>query len=415
MTRFLVLLFALLAFPAWADSIDHAKAAKAFAERQTICDADQGKLWAHPLCGPMMFVEDASHELVANQQSQSNLLTARDGLFYGKLPTEIPVANTATDWDGVHWTMVEWPLPEEKKERDALLMHESWHRIQTEIGLPMRSPVVAHLSPAFGRIALRLEWRALATALRASDPAARNGAVKDALIFRKWRRGALKGAAESENQLELNEGLADYTGRRLSGQDAAAIAAMLDRSDHKSSFVRSFAYASGPAYGYLLDLAAPDWRTKLNDHADLGSLLASAYGVTLPPDVARAALAESKRYGRDALATEEHEAERRRNEQAKHWTAKLVKGPVLRLPLAKMQVRFDPNTLFPLPPHGTVYPTLEVSDEWGSLKASSGALIENWAVVILPASAREQVTLKPGWSWKIGARKGDLVASPPDH
>jgi hypothetical protein len=413
MSRVFGLLAMLLAGPAIAGGIDPAAAKKAFAERQAICDADQGKLWAHALCGPMMFVEDASHHLVANQQGQSTLLTPQDGLFFGELPMEIPVANTATDWDGVHWTMVEWPLPEERKERDALLMHESWHRIQTEIGLPMRSPVVAHLSPAFGRIALRLEWRALAAALRTSDPVARKEAVRDALIFRKWRRGAIKGAAEAENQLELNEGLAEYTGRKLSGQDAAAIASLLDRSEHKSSFVRSFAYASGPAYGYLLDLAAPDWRTKLNDHADLGALLAKAYTVTIPPDAVRAASAAGKRYGYDALAKEEHEAEHHRNEQAKYWTAQLIKGPVLRLPLAKMQVRFDPNTLFPLPPHGTVYPTIEISDEWGSLKAVSGALIENWAVVSLPAAAQDQVTLKSGWSWKPGPRKGDLVATAP--
>lgn len=407
MKRFLLLL-PLLAGPVLADGIDLAAAKKAFAERQAICDADQGKLWNHPLCGPIMVVEDASHDLVANQNSQSDLLTPKDGLFVGKLPRENPVANTATDWDGVHWTMVEWPLPEDRKERDALLMHESWHRIQTEIGLPMRSPVVAHLSPAFGRIALRLEWRALAAALRAPDPAAREAAVRDALTFRHWRRSAVHGAAEMENQLELNEGLADYTGRKLSGQDAAAIAAMLDRAEHKSSFVRSFAYASGPAYGFLLDLAAPDWRTKLNDHADLGALLAAAYGITSPPNAAAAA---GKRYGYDALAKEEHEAERHRNDQAKHWTAALIKGPVLRLNLVKMQVRFDPNTLFPLPPHGTVYPTIEVTDEWGALKATTGALIENWSVVFLPAAARDQVTLKPGWSWKPDKRKGDFVAS----
>lgn len=412
MKRLVAGLLLLSSGPVLADAIDHAVAAKAIAERQAICDADQGKMWNHPLCGPIMFVEDASHEMVASQNGQSGTLTAQGGLFVGKLPREQPVANTALDWDGVHWTMVEWPLPEEKKDRDALLMHESWHRIQGEIGLPMRGLPADHLSTASGRIELRLEWRALAAALKATDAGKRKEAVRDALIFRHWRQGAVKGAGEAERQLELNEGLAEYTGRKLSGQDGSAIAAMLERAEHKSSFARSFAYASGPAYGYLLDLATPDWRGKLDDRSNLGTVLAASYSVTLPADPAHAGPAAGQRYGYKELAAEEHEAERHRNEQAKHWQALLVKGPVVHLPLVKMQVRFDPNTLFPMPPYGTVYPALEVSDDWGTLKAVSGALVDKkWSEVILPVADKGVLSLKEGWGLKAGARKGDLVAA----
>jgi hypothetical protein len=398
--------------PAGAETIDLSQARTAIAERQAICDADQGRMWGKTLCGPIIFVEDASHDAVANQAGQSGILSARSGLFTGKLPATQTVANTAFDWDGVRWTMLEWPIPENKAERDTLLMHESWHRIQDEIGLPMRSPVADHLGPAFGRIALRLEWRALAAALTASGDAARKGAIRDALLFRQWRRTASRQAGEIENQLELNEGLAEYTGRKLAGQDAAAIAARLERAEHKSSFARSFAYASGPAYGYLLDLAAPDWRKHLSARSDLGALLAKADKVPAPKDPAREAKAAGQRYFYAALAAEEHDAERRRADQARHWSEILLKGPVLRLPMAKMQVRFDPNTLFPLPPHGTVYPSFELIDEWGSLKTDTGLLIDKkWSSAVLPASAKDNVSLKPGWSWKPGKRKGDLVAA----
>lgn len=410
--KFWLALLLLLGTPALAEGIDLSKAKSYLAERQAICDADRGKLWGKPLCGPMMFVEDAGRDIAANQAGQGGALAAHGDLFTGKLPSGIPISNTATDWDGVRWSMLEWPLPEDRAERDTLLIHESWHRIQAELGLPSRSPVSAHLGTVPGRIALRLEWRALAAALAAPDAAARKQAVRDALTFRRWRREATRGAGASENELELNEGLAEYTGRKLAGQDAAAIVTILQRAERKSSFVRSFAYTSGPAYGYLLDSYGSDWRSRLSAKSDLGAMLASAAGIPSPKDTAREAKTAGQRYGYAALAEEERDAEHRRTEQAKHWAAQLVEGPVLRLPLVKMQIHFNPSNLFPLPPHGTVYPTLEVIDEWGSLKTETGGLIgKDWSSVILPASAQGSITLKPGWGWRPGKRKGDLIAA----
>ena len=42
------------------------------------------------------------------------------------------------------------------------------------------------------------------------------------------------------------------------------------------SFVRSFAYATGPAYGLLLDQADPGWKEKLGSGRRLDELLAGA-------------------------------------------------------------------------------------------------------------------------------------------
>ena len=405
-------LLLLLSAPAGAESIDLAKARSYIAERQALCDADRGRLWGKSLCGPILFADDASREVAASQAGQGDALAPRGGLFIGRLPAAIPVSNTATDWDGIHWSMLEWPLPEERRERETLLIHESWHRIQSDLGLPARSPVAGHLARADGRIALRLEWRALAAALTAPDEGARKMAIRDALVFRQERRGATRQAGELENQLELNEGLAEYTGRKLSGEDAAAIAATLGRAERKSSFVRSFAYSSGPAYGYLLDLHGPDWRQHLGPRSDLGIILAKAAGVGLPKDLAKETKTAGQRYGYTAVADEEHESERRHADQAKQWTATLVKGPVLRLPLIKMRIQFNPSNLFPLPPHGTVYPTLQIADEWGTLKTGSGGLVDKtWSTVVLAASDQASVTLKSGWSWHPGKRKGDLVAA----
>ena len=68
-------------------------------------------------------------------------------------------------------------------------------------------------------------------------------------------------AAAQEQALEFNEGLAEYTGVRVGNPTPAQQlqAALRDLSGHVEdrSFVRSFAYATGPAYGLLLDRYLP--------------------------------------------------------------------------------------------------------------------------------------------------------------
>jgi hypothetical protein len=71
------------------------------------------------------------------------------------------------------------------------------------------------------------------------------------------------GTVESERAAEITEGLAQYTGTVLAADTTAdAIASALDQlveAETQDSFVRTFAYASGPAYGLLLDATSSGW------------------------------------------------------------------------------------------------------------------------------------------------------------
>ena len=200
--------------------IDLELAKSYFDEARSLSESDAGALWGKPLAGPMLFVDPRSRFVVANQANKESMLKADKGVFIGKLPANVPLANTAFRWAGVHWSMLLWPLPMEKAERSIMLMHESWHRIQADLGLPSHDPVNNHLDTLEGRYWLQLEWRALARALASSD-ADRRRAIEDALRFRRHRRDLFKGAAAQENALELHEGLAEYTGIKLSSLPAA--------------------------------------------------------------------------------------------------------------------------------------------------------------------------------------------------
>lgn len=201
--------------------IDTALAHHYFQEAENICRADGGKLWGVSLCAPILFVDPKTRLIVANEQDAESSLTKQESVFIGHLPERVNIAYTAVNWSGTSWAMIMWPLPENKYERANLLAHESWHRIQDALNFPASMPANAHLDSPQGRLWLQLEWRALAAALRERG-GARRAAVRNALMFRAYRRTLFPGAITEERALEMNEGLAEYTGAKLSGRSDVA-------------------------------------------------------------------------------------------------------------------------------------------------------------------------------------------------
>ena len=404
-----------VAAPAHAE-IDRAAAGRALQEFAALCPAGEA-LWQTNMCGPMLVADPQTRQVVANRAGPG--LTAEGGVFVGTLPPNIPIANTAVDWNGRRWTMVmAGALGGPAEDRAALLMHEAWHRIQIKLGFPLRSPDIPYLSSTMGRSTVRLEWRALSAALMAQDEGARLRAVADALAFREFRRWTDTGP-EAERQLEMNEGLAEYTGQKLSGRTdpEAHVAAVLARMEKGDSFSRSFAYGTGPAYGLLLDRYAPHWREKLKPSDDLGTLLQRALGARRLGGAVNVTAAQ-QRYGGESVFEEEYRIQAVREQATAEWTLKLATGPVVRLPISQASFSFDPNSVFPLPPHGTVYPSARISDAWGVLTVDGGgALIDpNFAGVSVPAGQPGALSgpgwrleLNPGWRAAPGRRPGDYT------
>jgi hypothetical protein len=414
--------------------IDLARARQYFQEARALCEKDGGKLWGVSLCGPMIFADPATRMVAANQADGEGKLTAKEAVFTGRLPDEENMSNTATTWAGVKWTMVLWPLPEDALARARLMMHELFHRIQDDLGLAMQNPSNAHLDSREGRIWLQLEWRALRKALLESGEA-RQQAVADALLFRARRRKLFPSATQ-EDSLEMNEGLAEYTGVKLRGtpdtETIAYFAKRMESAANSPSFVRSFAYFTGPAYGLLLDAAGANWRKELKASSNLGLRLQTAYGVEKRADLATLAEVRAKVYDGDALRAAEIVRENERNQQIAKYRARLVDGPVLVLPvLEKLSFSFDPYNLLPLDEQRTIYPTTRVTDVWGILEVSDGALFVRGSagitrvVVAAPVDANARppfgsaqgklrgdgwtLELAPGWTLAPGERKGDFV------
>jgi hypothetical protein len=415
------------------EAIDPERAAEYFAEAQEISHRDGGRLWGLMLYGPMLFVDPETHDAVANQADAGGWLARRGNVFVGKLPPELIVANTAMDWAGVLWTTIIWPLPEDPEARARLMMHESFHRLQGKLGLKARSPICGHLESKDGRIWLQLEWRALEVALEEHGDRRRQ-ALADGLLFRSYRQSLFPPGAVEERGLELNEGLAEYTGVKLStrstSQMVVVAACVLRQARGRQNLARSFAYTSGPAYGALLDLSGVDWRSRLKTDGDLAALVRRAYA--LRPGVASGdeALKRARAYDGEYVIAAETEREKVRREQVAKARARFIEGPVLILPVGKtFSYGFDPNQVIPLDDSQAMYLYARVTDDWGTLEAAGGVLIvrESGRVVRVQVPAPEDVSVRPlkgdgwtlaperGWSIVPGSRAGDYVLKPEDE
>lgn len=402
-------------------TIDLVLAHKYFREADSLCRRDAGKLWGVTLCGPMLLVDPKTRAVVANQADKQNVLSKNGNVFVGRLPAQVNVANTATQWAGVKWTMVVFPLPEDKIRRASLLAHESWHRVQDDIGFPGSHAANNHLDSRDGRVWLQLEWRALSAALL-SRGNQRRRAIADALLFRTHRRAIFPNATAEERGMEMHEGLAEYTGIKLSGSprlDQYAVGSLKD-GPRLETFVRSFAYTTGPAYGILLDETRTKWRENLKKEDDLGSLLQKKLSIRLPQNIKQTAELRAKNYDGDSLQATETEREDKRRKLLAEYRAKLIDGAVLILPIVRMNMRMNPGTLVPLEPVGTVYPDIRIVDAWGILTVTKGALIKSdFSRIYVSAPTRLSAspiegdgwTLEPNTGWTIasGERKGDYV------
>ena len=397
---------------------DTALAQRAMREVALYAQRDGGSLWAIPLTTPLLIVDPATRHAVSSVPDSASLMVREGGLYGARVPDEVQLANTSLTWAGRTWAMVLSPLATDSVQRGILLMHEVWHSVQVRRGIPVASPDNPHLATASGRTWMRVEGRALDAALGSTGPAQQRP-IADALAARLVRRAAAPGSDRTEQQLELTEGLAEYTGIVTVVAPAGRIQTgreRLARLEQAGRMVRSFPYATGTAWALLLDMIATGWRGRVTAGSDLALMAAAALGIgtnRVARDDARFAV-----YGLEQIRAEESAKYAAGMARQDSLRARYVSGPILRLPLAEMNMSFNPNTVEPLPDVGTVYRPFRLSDKWGVLDAdSSGALVDTGfreARVAAPepgglSGAGWRLTLNAGWEVVPAERAGDYT------
>jgi hypothetical protein len=390
--------------------VDQQRAQTYFKEAQALCERDGGRLWGVSVCAPMV-MGDVRTQTFATSQPPPD----------APRPRGVGYVNAPIQWGGVTWIAYVWDdlANAPPWRRNEIMLHEMFHAVQPRLGLAVGNLENEQLDALDGRYWLQLEWRALARALRTSG-VQRNVAVRDALAFRQARRRIYPAAAENERALEIGEGVASYAGTVLAASsraDATANAlAILTGVEEggEESFVRTFAYISGPAYGLLLDEASPGWHRALRASDDFGILLMSALAVQPPNESAGAAV----EYGGRELRAAEERREQLRQDRINELRLRFVDGPVLVIPGGGSGMS-DSRGATVIPGSGTVYFHMyRASGNWGTLEAEKGVLLaSDGRSRRVPAPVRRDdgtfsgdgwtFKVAPGWTVREGARRGD--------
>lgn len=417
--KFLILIFTIILFSCISNStkgqsveIDKPEIEqlqKHFEEVKDFLKKENGKLWNYQLYGPLLFVNQNDRFIIANEADNKGILTKSGEVYTGTLPNEIIIANTAFDWNGKRWTMVMLPLPKDYNERLSLLTHELFHGIQPKIGFTdLFETQSNHLDEKNGRIYLKLELEALKKALTSENENKRQEHIRNSLMFRDYRYLLFPNAKEAENTLELNEGLAEYTGSILSDRTDKELTEhyiqAINNFYKNQTFVRSFAYVTIPVYGYLMNFQDVNWNKKISTNTNLTDFISEFFNITTPENLKDIVKKIELNYNFDKIIIYETNRDNERQKLIVGYETKFINNSTLTIRFENMRISFDPRNIMPIKDIGTVYPNMKITDNWGILTVENGALLgQNWDKVTVsePTEITDKIIKGDGWKLEI--------------
>lgn len=373
-------------------------------------------LWGKDIYGPVMCVDPLTREMFTNEADEEGFLTPVNEVFKGILPKTVTIANTDLTWNGTHWAMVKLPLPSNRYDRVEIITHELFHVAQSTLGFDFRREENNHLDDKEGRIYLRLEMAALKAALVSRRLSQAEEHLRNALIFRKYRHKLYRGAETTENTLELMEGLATYTGQMMSGRNKWEMRDyLISRISHfesMPSYVRSFAYETVPVYGFFLYQKDNNWNKKIDTESDLTEFFSTAFGMEMRIILQTYVKQVAEEYNGRVIIDEEQRREISHSARLDLYREKFLEAPHLEIRLGDINLSFDFQNAIPLDEdEGMVYPSIQISDEWGILTVEGGGALlrTDWRWVIVSEPLEIEDDRLRGDGWEIELNEGFFI------
>jgi len=354
-------------------------AEKMFKNVKEICDKDNGNLWGKNLYCPVLVINKKTKYVVANEKDNENYLTKNDNVYTGIYPESKIVANSTGNYGNKLWATLVYPFNEIKFKEEETFIHEMFHNYQKNNWLSNFSRDNSHTDNFDSRCLLKLEWNALAKAIR-FDSIERKKAITDALIFRKYRRSLYIDSDSNENRFEIYEGLAEYTGIKLTSENIMILNENVNKLFkyiyNNKSFSSSFGYLSGLMYAVILDESNCNWRKNFNPNCDIGVLTQNAYKIDIPNNIDSSLVNQIKyKYGYDDIYKCESKLKAKRDKIISNYINKFTKERVLIIDLEEACYGYGPGTLIPINLLGTVFPYIILSDKWGVLNVLDGGCL----------------------------------------
>jgi hypothetical protein len=352
-----------------------------FTSLNEICTKDAGDLWGESLCGPLMFVDRTTRRIIANVQDEEKLLKLKDGVYIGTYPKEKLIDIIAFEFGGTLFGTVRLPVDEDEYRIKAYAIHSLVHCMQQKRRISPVSFNNRHLSEDNARMWLKLEWRALRSAISAIGEE-RELAIRDALIFRGARHKSYPAYINDELRFENYEGLPTFSYTLLCTESREEQKKrLLDGIDYYyglPTYPSTFGFIHGALYAYLLYEEGYRLDSIRSNNTDLGMLTARLYGITLPEVIRDVAGSIAINYDIEGIRKEEADRQHKIKEEVNRRLSAYTEKPVVFFNLESPSFGFEPGDPSSLDTLGTIYRSIRVSDNWGKLVVEeTGCLVSH--------------------------------------
>ena len=402
-----------------------------------ILEKDDGELWGHRIWSNDILVLDFDntiYSLVRLPESQ----TDESGLYFKKMgENELSFTNSAQQYNGKTYAVV---MANYLDDQSSTIIHELFHILQLAARKFNGDPV-DYLDNQDAREWLRMEYHALRAGLQAAQQRASTKLVRDhledALRFRKVRQTQYAAYRQGELEIETLEGMANYTGIVLSTYDdkyAKAIREIKQR-EAAQTYTRPFPYATGPAYGMLLDYLKIDWKSDLKTIYNFLEIYESDSNKPISVDDVNLKRAQ-QRHDYQNIHAQELKRKQEYDDNVAFYTRLLINQPTLRARLTdgdkNYSMTFNMNGTLVLGEYGTVYSSIKGIDgsgnHFGSFETLAGKdrlgesgilrLAQNGEFVFpYPTQITDrmirgenyEIQLNEGWETKKSDQTGNLV------
>lgn len=362
-----------------------------FSKLRDLLSHDSADLWGVDLYGPTMFVLPDNRMIIANQQDKDSLLIKRGKVFYGFLPEEYNIANTALTFSNELWTCVSRMDFKTDMERNLLLVHESWHRIQNEIGIQAVMSNNIHLEEVDAAILMKLELLALNHVLLSDNINCDNKDLSNALRIRKIRQEKYK--SHNENEYECHEGLAEYTALKVLANNAinhkivnAIILNKIENALKNDTYTHSYAYVTGPAYGFILDEISSDWKNEVMSGVTMNEILLKNVNLDNTDEPSIFLEEITKYYDSEDFINKEYERLNLLKQEEQAMKDKFKDSQLLYIRNNGVNFTYNPNEkVIMFDGLGTIYKSMRLSGDFGTVETNDGIIVtSDWRYFILP-------------------------------
>jgi hypothetical protein len=373
---------------------------------ETLNKPESKALWNLALNAPIILVDHFNNKVFFTAVENGTVQALREEAW----DERVPLANSFFEYEGkkhviiIHAAFMNAPC----EERINLLSHEIFHLYQNSLGIKNEASVNYHMDEAQGRALLQIEMKALQQFLSGNT-----GSLSDALHIRAYRQRLYP--ENNEDMYELNEGLAEYTGIRLSMPDLREYVKQRLNYDIARGYTNAFGYHTGAAYAIVLDELYPEWRQDRELTQGLVHLIGKAQPqyVATPDENTIAQLLAQYHYA-SIVANEEAELHSF-GDIAQFQALLKPETPKLRLTNQNIHFTYNPNDRVISLNDAVLLRNMTVAGEWGQATVKSGIVrLNNWsAFYLLPPTGitaniiqgdHYEMKLNPGW--KVVEEKG---------